>query len=120
MARKLPIWTIATHSLAGLLLGVGTGILNKYINCFIHKRFPKDNKMVTGLSLVAQFIVIIGVLIIAATYMPYLDPQDLGAGITAFAFTNLYMLGQVHFLQEVSKFVDNKFDGLERYGDTIV
>ncbi|AGE48634.1 hypothetical protein PBCVAN69C_722R [Paramecium bursaria Chlorella virus AN69C] len=49
-----------------------------------------------------------------------MDPQDLGAGVTAFAFTNLYMIGQVHFVQEVSKFVEDKFDGLERYGNNVV
>ncbi|AAC96960.1 hypothetical protein PBCV1_A633R [Paramecium bursaria Chlorella virus 1] len=120
MVRKLPIWTIATHSLAGLLLGIVTGIINKHVNCIVHKRFPKDGKIVTGLSLVAQFTIIIGVLILAATFIPFMDPQDLGAGVTAFAFTNLYMIGQVHFVQEVSKFVEDKFDGLERYGNNVV
>ncbi|APC25844.1 hypothetical protein BST79_gp331 [Only Syngen Nebraska virus 5] len=105
--------------MAGLLLGIVTGIVNKHVNCAIHRRFPKDGKLVTGLSLFAQFIVIIGVLIAAATFIPFMDPQDLGAGVTAFAFTNLYMIGQVHFVQEVSKFVEEKFDGLERYGDSV-
>jgi hypothetical protein len=119
MVRKLPIWTIATHSLAGLLLGIVTGIINKHINCIVHRRFKKDSKAVTGLSLVAQFTIIISVLILAATFIPFMDPQDLGAGVTAFAFTNLYMIGQVHFVQEVSKFVEGRFDGLERYGENV-
>ncbi|ABT15238.1 hypothetical protein PBCVNY2B_862R [Paramecium bursaria Chlorella virus NY2B] len=120
MVRKLPYYTIVTHSLLGLLLGIVTGIANKHVNCTIHKRFPKDGKVVTGISLVAQFTIIIGVLILAATFIPFMDPQDLGAGVTAFAFTNLYMLSQTHFANEVSKFVEDKFDGLERYGDNVV
>jgi hypothetical protein len=106
--------------MAGLLLGIVTGIVNKHVNCRIHRIYPKDGKLVTGLSLFIQFIVIIGVLILAATFIPFMDPQDLGAGVTAFAFTNLYMLPQIHFANEVSKFVEDKFDGLERYGDNVV
>jgi hypothetical protein len=35
--------------------------------------------------------------------------------LASFAFGNLYFTSQVHFVQEINKFVDNKFDGLERY-----
>jgi len=105
--------------MAGLLIGIMTGIANKHVNCAIHRRFPKDGKTVTGLSLFAQFFIIISVLVLSATYLPFMNPDDLGAGVTAFAFTNLFMISQVHFAQEVSKFVEEKFDGLERYGDSI-
>jgi hypothetical protein len=47
--------------------------------------------------------------------MPYITPDDLGGGVASFAFGNLYFTSQVHFVQEINKFVDNRFDGLERY-----
>lgn len=113
--RKLPHWTIVAFAIAGLALGIATGTINRYINIAVHKRFPRDCPTVSALSLVIQFAVIIGVLILAATHMPYITPDDLGGGVASFAFGNLYFTSQVHFVQEINKFVDNKFDGLERY-----
>lgn len=113
--RKLPHVYIIAFAIAGLALGVATGTVNRYINIAVHKKFPKDCPAVSALSLVIQFAVIIGVLILAATHMPYITPDDLGGGVASFAFGNLYFTSQVHFVQEINKFVDNKFDGLERY-----
>lgn len=113
--RKLPHVFIIMFAIAGLALGVATGTVNRHINIAIHKKFPKDCPAVSALSLVIQFAVIIGVLILAATHMPYITPDDLGGGVASFAFGNLYFTSQVHFVQEINKFVDNKFDGLERY-----
>ena len=113
--RRLPHWTIIAFAIAGLALGIVTGTLNRYINVAIHNKFPKDGPTVSALSLVVQFAVIIGVLILAATYMPFITPDDLGGGVASFAFGNLYFTSQVHFVQEINKFVDNRFDGLERY-----
>jgi hypothetical protein len=113
--RKLPHVYIIMFAIAGLALGVATGTLNRYINVAIHKKYPKDSPLVTAASLVVQFAIIIGVLILAATHMPYITPDDLGGGVASFAFGNLYFTSQVHFVQEINKFVDNKFDGLERY-----
>jgi hypothetical protein len=113
--RQLPHWTIVGFAIAGLALGLVTGILNKHVNIAIHKRFPKDGVFVTGGSLVVQFSIIIGVLLLATTYMPYITPDDLGAGISSFAFTNLYFAAQLHFVNEISKFIENRFDHLERY-----
>ena len=113
--RKLPHWTIVAFAIAGLALGIATGTVNRHINVAIHKKFPKDCPAVSAFSLVVQFAVIIGVLILAATYMPFITPDDLGGGVASFAFGNLYFTSQVHFVQEINKFVDNKFDGLERY-----
>ena len=113
--RKLPHVYIIAFAIAGLALGIMTGTINRHINVAIHKKFPKDCHAVTALSLVIQFIVMIGGLILAATYMPFITPDDLGGGVASFAFGNLYFTSQVHFVQEINKFVDNKFDGLERY-----
>lgn len=113
--RKLPHWTIIAFAIAGLTLGIATGIINKYVNIAIHSRFPKDSPIVTASSLIVQFAILIGVLILAATHMPYITPDDLGGGVASFAFGNLYFTSQVHFVQEINKFVDNNFDGLERY-----
>jgi hypothetical protein len=113
--RKLPHWTIIAFAIAGLTLGVTTGILNKHVNMAIHNKFPKDNHFVSGVSLVIQFAIIIGVLITAATFLPFINPDDLGGGVASFAFGNLYFTSQVHFANEISKFVDDRFDGLERY-----
>lgn len=113
--RKLPHWTIIAFAIAGLALGIATGTLNSHINIAIHKKFPKDCPVVSAFSLAIQFTVIIGVLILAATYMPFITPDDLGGGVASFAFGNLYFTSQLHFVQEINKFVDNKFDGLERY-----
>jgi hypothetical protein len=113
--RKLPHWTIAAFAAIGLFLGILTGIVNKHVNIEIHEQFPKDGPLVTGASLVIQFAVIIGVLILAATHMPWITPDDLGGGVASFAFGNLYFTSQVHFVNEITKFVENKFDGLERY-----
>lgn len=116
--KRLPHWTIIAFAILGLTLGILTGTLNRHINCAIHKKFPKDSPMITAASLVVQFFVIIGVLILAATYMPFVSPDDLGGGVASFAFGNLYFTSQVHFVQEINKFVENKFDGLERYRQT--
>jgi hypothetical protein len=113
--RKLPHWTIAAFAAIGLFLGILTGIANKHVNMAIHRKFPKDSPFVTGLSLVIQFAIIIGVLVVAATHMPWITPDDLGGGVASFAFGNLYFTSQVHFVNEISKFVDDRFDGLERY-----
>jgi hypothetical protein len=113
--RKLPHWTIAAFAAIGLFLGVITGIVNKHINIAIHEKFPEDGPVVTGASLIIQFSIIIGVLIIAATHMPFINPDDLGGGVASFAFGNLYFTSQVHFVNEITKCVENKFDGLERY-----
>ena len=113
--RKLPYWSIAAFAITGLILGIITGQVNKEINVAIHKKFKHDNPVVTGMSLVMQFFVIIGVLFLAATYMPWINPDDLGGGVASFAMGNLYFTCQFHFVQELSKFVDGRFDGLERY-----
>lgn len=113
--RKLPHWTIVTFAIAGLALGITTGTINRHINVAIHRKFPKDCHAVTALSLVIQFVVMMIALILAATYMPYITPDDLGGGVASFAFGNLFFANQVHFVLEINKFVDNKFDGLERY-----
>jgi hypothetical protein len=113
--RKLPHWTIFAFAIAGLTLGITTGIVNKHVNTEIHKRFPKDGPVVSGASLVLQFAIIIGVLMIAATFMPFINPDDLGGGVASFAFGNLYFTSQVHFVNEITKFVDGNFDDLERY-----
>ena len=113
--RKLPHWTIIAFSIAGLALGIVTGTLNRYINVAIHNKFPKDGPAVSALSLIVQFAVMIGVLILATTHMPFITPDDLGGGVASFAFGNLYFTSQLHFVQEINKFVDNRFDGLERY-----
>ena len=113
--KRLPHWTILAFAAAGLALGVITGILNKYVNNAIHQKFPRDSPTVSALSLVLQFAIIIGVLIVAATHMPFITPDDLGGGVASFAFGNLYFAAQLHFVQEINKFVENKFDGLERY-----
>lgn len=113
--RKLPYWTIVVFAIAGLALGVATGTVNRQINITIHRKFPKDCHAVSALSLVIQFSIIIGVLILAATHMPYITPDDLGGGVASFAFGNLYFTSQLHFVQEINKFVENKFDGLKRY-----
>ena len=113
--KHLPHWTILAFATAGLALGIATGTLNRHINIEIHRAFRRDTPIVSGVSLVIQFFVIIGVLILAATYMPYIGPDDLGAGVASFAFGNLYFTSQLHFVQEINKFVENKFDGLERY-----
>ena len=113
--RKLPHVYIIMFAITGLALGIVTGTINRHINVAIHKKFSKDCHAVTALSLVIQFVIIIGVLILAATHMPYITPDDLGGGVASFAFGNLYFTSQVHFVQEINKFVDNKFDGLERY-----
>ena len=114
--RNPPDWSIATHALAGLALGIVTGLFNRHVNVTIHKKFPRDCALVTGLSLTIQFCVIVGVLIVAATYLPFMSPNDLGSGVTGFVFTNLYVMGQVHLISEIGKFVDGRFDNLERYG----
>jgi hypothetical protein len=75
----------------------------------------RDNAAVTGLSLVVQLAIIIAALVVATTHMPNITPENLGADIPSFAFTNLFFVSQFHFISELSKFVDNKFDGLERY-----
>ena len=113
--RKLPHVYIIAFAIAGLALGLATGTLNRHINIAIHKKFPNDGPAVSAISLVIQFIVMMGGLILAATYMPFITPDDLGGGVASFAFGNLYFTSQVHFIQEINKFVDNKFDGLERY-----
>ena len=113
--RKLPHWTIIAFAVVGLGLGIATGTLNRHLNIAIHNKFPKDSPAVTALSLFVQFSIIVGVLILAATHMPYISPDNLGGGVASFAFGNLYFTSQLHFVQELSKFVDNKFDGLERY-----
>jgi hypothetical protein len=113
--RRLPHWTIVAFAIAGLALGIATGTVNRYVNIAVHKRFPKDCPTVSALSLVIQFIIMMGGLILAATHMPYITPDDLGGGVASFAFVNLYFTSQVHLIQEINKFVDNKFDGLERY-----
>ena len=113
--RKLPHVYIIAFAIAGLALGLATGTLNRHINIAIHKKFPNDCPAVSAISLVIQFIVMIGGLRLAATYMPFITPDDLGGGVASFAFGNLYFTSQVHFVQEINKFVDNKFDGLERY-----
>jgi H+/Cl- antiporter ClcA len=113
--RKLPYWSIAAFAITGLVLGVITGKINKEINVAVHKKFKDDNPIVTGLSLAIQFFVIIGILFLAATYMPWITPDDLGGGVASFAMGNLYFTCQFHFVQELSKFVDGRFDGLERY-----
>jgi hypothetical protein len=113
--RRLPHWTIVAFAAIGLFLGIVTGHLNKHINTYIHEKFPKDGPVVTGMSLVVQFAIIIGVLILAATHMPWISMDDLGGGVSSFAFGNLYFTSQVHFVNEITKFVDSKFDGLERY-----
>ena len=113
--RKLPYWSIVAFALAGLALGIFTGKINKEINVGIHRKFKHDSPVVTGLSLVLQFFVLIGVLFLAATYMPFITPDDLGGGVASFAMGNLYFTCQFHFVQELSKFVDGRFDGLERY-----
>jgi len=113
--RRLPHIYIAVFSIAGFVLGIVTGIINRHINKAIHTKFPKDSAAVTGASLIAQFSVIIGVLTIAATYMPYINVYDLGAGIESFAFVNLYFAGNGTLISEINKFVENKFDNLERY-----
>jgi hypothetical protein len=113
--KRLPHWTILAFATAGLALGITTGTINRHINVTIHRTIPRDSPLVTGVSLVVQFLVIIGVLILAATHMPFIGPDDLGAGVASFAFGNLYFTSQVHLVQEINKFVENKFDGLERY-----
>ena len=113
--RRLPHYYIAIFSIAGLFLGLVTGILNRHINQAIHTKFPKDSPAVTGASLIAQFTIIIGVLTIAATYMPYINVYDLGAGIESFAFMNLYFAANGTLVGEINKFVENRFDNLERY-----
>jgi hypothetical protein len=113
--RKLPHMYIIMFAIAGLALGVATGTVNRYVNIAIHKKFSKDSPAVTAMSLVVQFIIMMGGLILAATHMPYITPDDLGGGVASFAFVNLYFTAQVHLIQEINKFVDNKFDGLERY-----
>jgi len=113
--RKLPYWSIAAFAITGLILGIITGKINKEINVAVHKKFKHDSPIVTGLSLVIQFFVIIGILFLAATYMPWINPDDLGGGVASFAMGNLYFTCQFHFVQELSKFVEGRFDGLERY-----
>lgn len=115
--RKLPQWSIAFFAAIGLFLGIVTGIVNKQINIYIHRKFPRDGPLITGLSLIIQFCVIVGVLITAATFLPFINPDDLGGGVASFAFGNLYFTSQVHFVSELTKFVDERFDGLERYKD---
>ena len=56
---------------------------------------------------------------IAATFLPFINPDDLGGGVASFAFGNLYFTSQVHFVTEITKFVDERFDGLERYKDKL-
>ena len=113
--RKLPYWSIMAFALIGLVLGIFTGKINKYVNITIHRKFEKDDPVITGMSLAVQFFVMIGVLFLAATYMPWINPDDLGGGIASFAMGNLYFTCQFHFVQELSKFVEGRFDGLERY-----
>jgi len=113
--RKLPYWSIAAFAVIGLVLGLFTGRINKEINVEVHRKFKNDNPMVTGLSLALQFFVIIGILFLAATYIPWITPDDLGGGVASFAMGNLYFTCQFHFVQELSKFIDGRFDGLERY-----
>jgi len=113
--RKLPYWSIAAFAITGLILGIITGKVNKEINVAIHKKFKNDSPAITGLSLILQFFVIIGILFLAATYMPWINPDDLGGGVASFAMGNLYFTCQFHFVQELSKFVDGRFDSLERY-----
>ena len=113
--RKLPHSAIILFAAAGLLLGIFTGKVNSFINIAIHKKFQKDGPIVTGASLVIQFAVLISVLMLAATHMPYINVDDLGGGIVSFGFINLYFAAQIHLVNEISKFVDDRFDGLERY-----
>ena len=113
--RKLPYWSIAAFAVIGLVLGLVTGRINKEINVEVHRKFKNDNPAVTGLSLALQFFVIIGILFLAATYIPWITPDDLGGGVASFAMGNLYFTCQFHFVQELSKFIDGRFDGLERY-----
>lgn len=119
MNKRLPHWTIVAFAAIGLFLGIITGIVNKNINLYIHRKFPRDGPHITGLSLLIQFCVIIGVLILAATHMPWISPDDLGGGVASFAFGNLYFTSQVHFVTEITKFVDERFDGLERYKEKL-
>ncbi|AGE56463.1 hypothetical protein PBCVNEJV1_876L [Paramecium bursaria Chlorella virus NE-JV-1] len=113
--RKLPHSAIVLFAAAGLVLGIFTGRINRYLNVAIHRKFPKDGPLVTGSSLVIQFAIMIGVLMLAATHLPYINVDDLGGGIVSFGFINLYFAGQIHLVSEIAKFVDDRFDGLERY-----
>lgn len=106
---------IAMFSFAGLVIGILAGTINRYLNRRIHEIARKDSPVVTGTSLTLQFAVVVCVLIFAATYMPFINPDDLGAGVASFAFVNLYFAAQTSLISEINKFVDNKFDGLKRH-----
>lgn len=114
--RKLPtFFSIAAFASIGLALGLFTGKINRTINIYIHRKFKKDGPLITGTSLIIQFLIIISFLHFAATHMPWITPENLGGGIASFAMGNLYFSCQTHFIQELTKFVDGRFDGLESY-----
>ena len=102
-------------TLAGLFLGITTGFVNKHVNLFIHDKLSHDGPAVTLFSLIVQVMIMLAVLVVAATYLPTINVNDLGGGLPSFCFLNLYFAGQIHLVNEITKFVDNKFDGNERY-----
>jgi hypothetical protein len=117
MAHKfdVPELKIVGHALLGLFLGLSTATVNRHINLAVHRKFKKDSLAVTSLSLSLQFVVLIGVLLLAANYLPFFDSEDLGTGVTAAVFSLFYFNSNVHFFSELEKLSEGKFNGVEGY-----
>jgi hypothetical protein len=100
---------IVHYSLIGVVMGMTSAQMCRYVHSSVHRAFPEDGKFVTGMSILLQFSVIMTVMMLAIRVLPAFR-KELRQTLPCIVWSTWYFGTQIFFYEELSKIVRGIYD----------
>lgn len=111
--QDMNIWNeerrVVYHSVLGISMGLVSAGLCRLVHDAIHDAFPEDGPMIAAASMIIQFTIITGIMLLGIFTIPAFH-RELRLTLPCLVWSTWYFGTQIFFFEELEKIVRGKYD----------